>query len=116
MKLENKVAMITGGGSGVGLATAKLFLAEGAKVAITGRDGDKLRRAADELAGGDPDHALRRGGGRGRAWIWGTGLAGSGVAGENRECQRRQSARRVTNQTQGQPWGARGSLWFVAHV
>jgi NADP-dependent 3-hydroxy acid dehydrogenase YdfG len=52
-KLTGKRALVTGGGSGIGLAVARLFLAEGAKVAITGRDEAKLRRAADGLAGGD---------------------------------------------------------------
>jgi NADP-dependent 3-hydroxy acid dehydrogenase YdfG len=52
-KLQDKVALVTGGGSGVGLATARLFLQEGARVAIAGRHPDKLRKAADELAGGD---------------------------------------------------------------
>jgi NADP-dependent 3-hydroxy acid dehydrogenase YdfG len=52
-KLTGKRTLVTGGGSGIGLAVARLFLREGAKVAITGRDEAKLRRAADELAGGD---------------------------------------------------------------
>jgi NAD(P)-dependent dehydrogenase (short-subunit alcohol dehydrogenase family) len=52
-RLTGKAVLITGGGSGIGLAAAKLFLAEGARVGITGRDEAKLRRAADALHAGD---------------------------------------------------------------
>jgi NAD(P)-dependent dehydrogenase (short-subunit alcohol dehydrogenase family) len=48
-RLENKVALITGGESGIGLATARLFVAEGANVHLVGIDEDKLEAAVDEL-------------------------------------------------------------------
>jgi NAD(P)-dependent dehydrogenase (short-subunit alcohol dehydrogenase family) len=51
MRLANKTVVITGGNSGIGLATAKLFVAEGARVAITGRNEESLRRASDALGG-----------------------------------------------------------------
>ena len=49
MKLANKVALITGGNSGIGFATARLFVAEGARVAVTGRNSKTLQKAATEL-------------------------------------------------------------------
>jgi NAD(P)-dependent dehydrogenase (short-subunit alcohol dehydrogenase family) len=49
MRLKNKTALITGGNSGIGLETARLFVAEGAKVIITGRNQKTLDAAAKEL-------------------------------------------------------------------
>src|SRR5579871_1276432 len=49
MKLAGRKALITGGNSGIGLATARVFVAEGAQVAITGRDQKTLDEAVREL-------------------------------------------------------------------
>ena len=50
-QLDGKVAVITGGSSGIGLATAKRFVEEGAYVVITGRRETELKAAADFIKG-----------------------------------------------------------------
>ena len=51
MKLNNKVAFVTGGTSGIGLETAKLFQAEGAHVVLLGSNDERLAAAGKELNG-----------------------------------------------------------------
>jgi len=48
-RFVGKVILVTGGNSGIGLATAKRLVAEGAQVIVTGRDGEKLKKAVEEL-------------------------------------------------------------------
>jgi len=56
-RLDGKIALVTGGSSGIGLATAKLFVEEGAFVFITGRRQEELDSAVSEL--GDMAHGVR---------------------------------------------------------
>ncbi|MBY0233309.1 MAG: SDR family oxidoreductase [Gemmataceae bacterium] len=56
-RLKGKVVLVTGGGSGIGLASARLLHEEGASVAITGRSAAKLEAAARELGGEVFTHA-----------------------------------------------------------
>ncbi|MCW2488950.1 SDR family NAD(P)-dependent oxidoreductase, partial [Candidatus Symbiopectobacterium sp. NZEC127] len=48
-RLHGKRALITGGTSGIGLQTAKLFVAEGARVIVTGVNPDSIEKAKAEL-------------------------------------------------------------------
>lgn len=63
--LDGKVALITGGSSGIGLAIASRFAREGARIIISGRNADALEKAASQIGHGtaavigdvaDPDH------------------------------------------------------------
>lgn len=56
--VEDRVAVVTGGSSGIGLATARILLGAGARVAICGRDGARLDEALSELAAAGSDRVL----------------------------------------------------------
>ncbi|WP_054055997.1 SDR family NAD(P)-dependent oxidoreductase [Alloactinosynnema sp. L-07] len=58
-EFDGKSVLITGGGSGIGLATARRLLDAGARVAIAGRDTDRLEAAAKELDAGERVIAVR---------------------------------------------------------
>ena len=51
-RFSGKIVVVLGGNSGIGLATAKAFASEGARVVITGRDSDTLQHAAREIGQG----------------------------------------------------------------
>jgi NADP-dependent 3-hydroxy acid dehydrogenase YdfG len=64
VRLEGKVAIVTGGGTGIGAATARRFAAEGAHVVVTGRRPEPIGAIAEEIGGvavagdaADADHA-----------------------------------------------------------
>ena len=51
MKLDGKVAIVSGGGTGIGAATARLFAREGASVVVTGRRSGPIEAVAEEISG-----------------------------------------------------------------
>ena len=57
--IKGRRAIVTGGGSGIGYETARLFLEEGVRVLIAGRTADKINKARDELATSGEVHAVQ---------------------------------------------------------
>ena len=66
-QLDGKVAIVTGGSSGIGFAIASALLDRGAHVVIGARDASRLRDARDRLAGGDRLEAVAAGRARSRS-------------------------------------------------
>jgi NAD(P)-dependent dehydrogenase (short-subunit alcohol dehydrogenase family) len=58
MRFKGKVAIVTGGGSGIGKETARRLVAEGASVLLNGRDEAKLEAAAQEIGSADRVHSV----------------------------------------------------------
>src|SRR6266571_5424923 len=90
-RLEGKVAVVTGGNSGIGLATAKRLQEEGARVAISGRSKKTLDEAVRTIGNGG-------GGAGGRGQAHGRRQAvcgGFAEAGQNRRVVRERGSREV---------------------